>query len=900
MKQTIIALMLLCFGISLAFAQITTFPWTEDFEGTFLPDGWTKIVQAGNDITQSNSQNHTDGGTYSARFSSYSSSTDYNQYLFSPAVTVNAAYAQLSFWHRKYNQSAESLEWGISTSTDPLTFTWTAVNLSNTAWQQTIVDLSSYAGSTVYLGFHYYGNYAYYVYLDDVDIDAAPSVPEFSIDPLTWNFVDVEVGTTASQTFIVSNEGGGDLGIVSIQKTAGDVDYFEITNITYTDPLGLGEDFSFDVEFTPAAAAAYTVTITITDDQTKATHDVVITGNGYTRPAGSTCDNPYPVTLPLVGFMGDTSLYGDDYESGWVTPTSYYLGGDDLVLQFTLTEESSLEGTLTAVTGNYIGMYVLASCPDVNNPPTVLASAVSGSGTVANMSSGYLSAGTYFLIIGTWPSPQSAEFTLDLEAIPAPTEPAFSIDLTGWDFGTVQVGTPVGQTFTITNTGGGTLFIDLDDIDIDPATPQFVPTLPAEDISLGNGDTAEIVVTFTPTEEIAYAADILILDNITGGKAKAERRVPLTGQGFDATIDDFPSLEGFEAGVIPTGWGLTAGAGASRNWEVVTTDSDHGADAPYSGEYFARLYVYLASTSYNPYCLVSPPVDLSSGNVVLSYYAWLGANGSATPLAVEISTDGMATWQPLYSHDLSISNTWFNNEIPLANFSSPMAYIRFVGTSNYGYGDCDMGLDEIILYEETNVPVELSSFTATITAENDVQLSWKTQSESQMVGYRVYRGTADEQSGATLIDHPLIPATNTSTTQDYTVVDNDVVIGTTYYYWLEAVDYASSAFHGPVSVTVNGNVPPVLPEVTSMRNAYPNPFRASANIEVGIKAGETGSLTIYNVAGQVVKSFQAGEGVHNLSWDGRDSTGKACGSGIYFYQLNTPSFNQTRKMMYLK
>lgn len=112
MKKTIIALMLLCLGISLALAQITTFPWTEDFEGTFLPDGWTKIVQAGNDITQSNSQNHTDGGTYSARFSSYSSSTDYNQYLFSPAVTVNAAYAQLSFWHRKYNQSAESLEWG--------------------------------------------------------------------------------------------------------------------------------------------------------------------------------------------------------------------------------------------------------------------------------------------------------------------------------------------------------------------------------------------------------------------------------------------------------------------------------------------------------------------------------------------------------------------------------------------------------------------------------------------------------------------------------------------------------------------------------------------------------------------------------------------------------------------
>jgi len=207
-----------------------------------------------------------------------------------------------------------------------------------------------------------------------------------------------------------------------------------------------------------------------------------------------------------------------------------------------------------------------------------------------------------------------------------------------------------------------------------------------------------------------------------------------------------------------------------------------------------------------------------------------------------------------------------------------------------------------ILIEDVQTPVELSSFTATLTGENFVQLAWTSQSENQMMGYRVYRNTSSDQTYSELIDVPMIPATNTSTTQNYSVVDTNVEIGQMYYYWLEAVDYNASNFHGPVSVTVTGNVPPVLPEVTSMRNAYPNPFKTNGNttIEVSLKAGDTGTLTIYNVQGQVVKTVSLTEGSHTINWNGRDSRGNACGSGIYFYKLSTPSLNQTKKMVIVK
>jgi hypothetical protein len=202
----------------------------------------------------------------------------------------------------------------------------------------------------------------------------------------------------------------------------------------------------------------------------------------------------------------------------------------------------------------------------------------------------------------------------------------------------------------------------------------------------------------------------------------------------------------------------------------------------------------------------------------------------------------------------------------------------------------------------TTNPVELSSFTAATTSQNFVNLTWVSESEALMLGYRVYRGESNSQAEALMITPTMVPATNTSTTQTYSITDDEVELGHTYYYWLESVDLGSSQFHGPVSVIVEGEVPPVYPEVSSMRNAYPNPFKATGNtnIEVAVKADESGTVTIYNILGQAVKTFEVTSGTHNIQWNGHNTNGEVCGSGIYFYKLNTPSVNQTKKMVIVK
>ncbi|NLK49093.1 MAG: T9SS type A sorting domain-containing protein [Candidatus Cloacimonetes bacterium] len=209
---------------------------------------------------------------------------------------------------------------------------------------------------------------------------------------------------------------------------------------------------------------------------------------------------------------------------------------------------------------------------------------------------------------------------------------------------------------------------------------------------------------------------------------------------------------------------------------------------------------------------------------------------------------------------------------------------------------------EIIVKDIPSTPVELSGFTATMSATNDVQVKWTTQSETNLMGFRVYRNESSFQSGSILITPVMIPATNTSAQQSYSVTDNEVVIGKSYYYWLESVDFSISQFFGPVNVTIQGEVPAVNPDISQLKSAYPNPFKANSNtkIEVDIKTGESGTLTIFNLAGQVVTSYNVREGTHIIDWNGTDANGKACSSGIYFYKLTTPTLSQTRKMLILK
>ena len=95
-----------------------------------------------------------------------------------------------------------------------------------------------------------------------------------------------------------------------------------------------------------------------------------------------------------------------------------------------------------------------------------------------------------------------------------------------------------------------------------------------------------------------------------------------------------------------------------------------------------------------------------------------------------------------------------------------------------------------------------------------------------------------------------------------------------------------------------------LPLANSLSQNYPNPFNPETTIPYALNSDAIVSLTIYNIAGQVVRKLVDGEalaaGQYQAVWDGRSESGTSVASGMYFYLLHAGDFVAKRKMVLLR
>ena len=205
----------------------------------------------------------------------------------------------------------------------------------------------------------------------------------------------------------------------------------------------------------------------------------------------------------------------------------------------------------------------------------------------------------------------------------------------------------------------------------------------------------------------------------------------------------------------------------------------------------------------------------------------------------------------------------------------------------------------------STLPVELSSFTAVASGQSNVTISWITQSETNLLGFYVYRNEVNEQASAICVS-PIFSANNSSTLQNYAYLDSEVSEGL-WYYWLESVEInGTSNLHGPVYATVSHDdqqETPEIPLITGIRSVFPNPFNPSTTITIGLSKASTVQMKIYNLKGELVRDLDASSkaaGTHHVVWNGISDSGQACASGIYLLKLTANGKSTQARLTLMK
>jgi len=178
-----------------------------------------------------------------------------------------------------------------------------------------------------------------------------------------------------------------------------------------------------------------------------------------------------------------------------------------------------------------------------------------------------------------------------------------------------------------------------------------------------------------------------------------------------------------------------------------------------------------------------------------------------------------------------------------------------------------------------------------------MELQWRQNMEADLSHYAVYRGTTSD----------FVPGVGNliGTSADTMLVDSGWQWDAGYYYKVSALDVhdneSGHAVLAPDNVTGVGDGP--LPLRTYLAQNHPNPFNPTTHIVFGLKEAGEVSLRVYDASGRLVRVLAQGRHEarrHEVSWDGRDESGRSVASGVYFYRLVAGNEILTRKAVLLK
>lgn len=96
---------------------------------------------------------------------------------------------------------------------------------------------------------------------------------------------------------------------------------------------------------------------------------------------------------------------------------------------------------------------------------------------------------------------------------------------------------------------------------------------------------------------------------------------------------------------------------------------------------------------------------------------------------------------------------------------------------------------------------------------------------------------------------------------------------------------------------------PVIPDQYELKQNYPNPFNPVTTIRYSLPRDSQVRINVYNLKGQLVKTLinnSKSAGFHTVSWNIKDNAREEIAASIYLYQIVTPEFTDTKKLVVMK
>src|SRR5216683_5436650 len=594
-------------------------------------------------------------------------------------------------------------------------------------------------------------------------------------NPSSFNFGNVLVGSSGTQTITLSNSGTASVTISGASASGAG---FSIAGLTVPATLNAGQTTSFTASFGPTSTSGFTGGVSITSNAPGSPLTIPLSGTGTAAQPQFTI-NPAGVSFGSVNVGATATQTVSLANSGnaaltisqaTASGTGFSLTG--LTLPQTINAGSSISFTsqfLPASTGSASGNLSISS----NAPGSPATIALSGTG-----------------VQGT------------LKANPS-----------SFNFGNVLVGGNGTQTFTLSNSGTASVTISA----ASTSGTGFSITGLSVPLTLAAGQSTTFSGQFAPSATGSATGSVSITSNAPGSPLA----IALSGTGVQPQLAPTPSSASFGSVVTGTSNSQTIKLSNAGSASVTISQATvSGAGFTITGLTVPATIAAGGSTTFSA---AFAPTAAGSVTGAVS----LVSNAPNSPLAIALSGTGVTATFLLTANPTSLSF----GSVNLGSNSLLSASLTNTGNSNVtissltisGAGFSASGVtsgttltpNQAVTLSVTFAPASAGSLTGSVSVVSNATnspatialsgtgvqliahsaaLSW-TASTSVVTGYNIYRGTVSGGPYAKL---------NSSLIALTTYTDSTVQSGQTYFYIVTAVDASNveSAYSNEISAII--------------------------------------------------------------------------------------------------